>query len=137
MREIKFRTWDLEKKDMSYFGLIELACCDEYLFKPTEYPDSPFKPQTGKLVELMQYTGLKDKNGKEIYEGDVVECKVMRDDNLDYWMEKPPRYFVGWVESGSWGLKPREKSSFREMPFGLSLHWEVIGNIYGNPELLK
>lgn len=58
MREIKFRAWDTETKEMSYDFLSKnwLKVCVE----------SPY-------VELMQYTGMKDRNRKDVYEGDVVK----------------------------------------------------------------
>lgn len=62
MREIKFRAWDEEKKEMFY---------DEFF---VDSDGSPYwhSTQSDANVELMQYTGLKDKNGEEIYEFDYL-----------------------------------------------------------------
>lgn len=79
----------------------------------------------GETPIVMQYTGLKDKNGKEIYEGDIViigkslieEIKWLDESN---WIgEKCP--VNGWVNHGS---------IYKQKP-------EIIGNIYENPELLR
>jgi uncharacterized phage protein (TIGR01671 family) len=77
-----------------------------------------------KVETLGQYTGLKDKNGKEIYEGDIYH---MGDENI--------KYIVVWNDTGLTG-KQLGSSSYA----GLS-YWqkniEIIGNIYDNPELLS
>ena len=83
------------------------------------------------FVLLMQYTGLKDKNGKEIYEGDLIQFDQYTDDRKIYQVkydEYYARFLFDWwgtyYELYDTGFYPRE-------------HGEIIGNIYENSELLK
>jgi uncharacterized phage protein (TIGR01671 family) len=81
-------------------------------------------------IELMQYTGLKDKNGKEIYEGDILSRKKW---GLGGYHEDEERYLV---ESLDYYLDSGEV----DYHFGVHLwneYCEVIGNIYENPELIS
>lgn len=93
-------------------------------------------------VDLMQYTGLKDKNGEEIYEGDILECSDMEYLNQDD--------FTGTVaiEDCEFHLKDEKGKSIELWDdgsfdhFGLSLLQtneccKIIGNIYENPELIS
>ena len=110
-REIKFRAWQTEYKKMEYLGSIGRMI---NLYDSTWFDDNFFK--------LMQYTGLKDKNGKEIYEGDIIEFTVGKF-----------KAEVMWNDKGFWGIKCdvfcNDTLYFPET--------KVIGNIYENPELLE
>lgn len=155
-REIKFRAWDNKKKEwlcgyempnLGGFSIIGETILlgewskviDIFLFSRDGY-----KPDD---LRIMQFTGLKDNKGKDIYEGDIVG-QFEDEDNLDY-EEKPSKWLrvIEWNdEDGAWGVMNKEvmtsieklyeddwdedycfASDIREM--------EVIGNIYENPEL--
>ena len=115
MREIKFRAWDEVNSVMEYnVGIIDGTCVKQgYQWFSKENTVSKSEP--------MQYTGLKDKNGVEIYEGDIV---------------KWAKHSVGVVEEvqGCWSIR-KKKRVFKL--FGYLDEVEVIGNIYENEELLK
>lgn len=119
MREIKFRAWNGHKM---YYDDLTVVGPDIGLNRLLE--------KTGKIFNLMQYTGLKDKNGKEIYEGDLVEWKYVRT-----WHKNEVR----WVGGGFMVTTSGFKDDLNE-PLDLSLvsilSCEIIGNIYENPELL-
>jgi uncharacterized phage protein (TIGR01671 family) len=82
-------------------------------------------------LPLMQCTGLKDKNGKLIYEGDIL---IQKEENAG-----PTKKLVIWEEDGGYlGLKDLKKSFFGVVTFHrFGYTYEVIGNIYENPELLE
>lgn len=106
-REIKFRAWDTKQSkrlnEMVYFGLTDMD--GDLIVLSMSYIDSE--------TIVQQYTGLKDKSGKEIYEGDVVYLAGYG----DYEVEWP---FVQLYQS-AW-----------EDDIG-----DIKGNIYENPELLE
>ncbi|OHY53204.1 YopX family protein [Lacticaseibacillus paracasei] len=127
-REIKFRAWDnlencwYEPTFEGYRGKIE-----EIMLSPrgrltmrtmTELIDESMFPNR---FELMQYTGLKDNNGREIYEGDIVKNEYGKAMDIQY----DPR-------SAAFGVGDYY---FGTIGYGKTL--EVIGNIFENPELLE
>ena len=145
MRNIKFRFYDKENKTMNYCDLEDL-CEDDYWFDSetevwTALHDSNNEQE--KFV-AMQYTGLKDENGKEVYEGDIIEFSYdIFTGNFDTKVGKGIVEFI----FGAFYIKPYEiegekiKDIENEEWFLLySVNeddLEVIGNIYNNPELLE
>lgn len=130
MRDIRFRAWDTTNKEMHYsIGLPSDMKLNE----------SIKVVQAGGWI-LMQYTGLKDKNGKEIYEGDILATSNS-DPEYDIWDKEEHGYIsVYWNEEtagfscrGDWtpDLDGKDESIY-SMEFV-----EVIGNIYENKDLLK
>ena len=115
-REIKFRAWDKGKKE---FVDDVLITANKHGFLYQNDNKCEFSGEDRDII-LMQYTGLKDKNGKEIYEGDIVNENI-QDRNYKIIFENGG--FLGEAEDG------------HVLFFG-NKHVEVIGNIYENPELV-
>lgn len=123
-REIKFRAWNKIDKIMGDL----LALRDDTGMILMQKPHSTVYRLDPKDCEVMQYTGLKDKNGKEIYEGDITRDKNGSIGVVQYNSERA--YFEEVYLSGNRNFLPEE--SIME-----ALDLQVIGNIYENPELLK
>ena len=123
MREIKFRAWHKEEKIMGEVLGIDILH-KEIFFSNGDVDCCGFADL--KYIELMQYTGLKDKNNKEIYEGDIL---------LDRNNKKPYKVIF---KNGS--FRAEFEGDFEEHSFDLidvvAQGCEVVGNIYENPELL-
>ena len=83
-------------------------------------------------VEIMQYTWLKDKNGKEIYEGDILKYNFPYDGRLKH--ISPVTYLE---TQASFGLKDIYGNEIPLYRITANNYFEVVGNIYENPELLE
>lgn len=131
MRDIKFRAWDKKYEEM----INDIHISPEYDWLVLSDNDALAERDNrdrGKNQEyvLMQYTGLEDENGVEIYEGDVI--KIINDVSagryrVSYWGKEAAFMIID-------DFKPKS------MRLGIWFNTnkiEVIGNIYENPELLK
>lgn len=128
MREIRFRVWDRRNKTMQpvkYLrwlnndNIASIGCGDEKGYQERLRPRD---------CELMQFTGHEDKNGVEIYEGDIVKDLSVAINQVVFYSLQRAAFKIG---------ARGEKTQYdKQNPF-----WNdnclVIGNIYENPELLK
>ena len=154
MRKIKFRAWNIERRVMYNVG--DLTIRKEWigsnsvnkLDKIGDTIGMNYLNRDKVEFELMQFTGLKDKNGKGIFEGDVLKIKVEVEANQFQEFEPQPTIWqeitclIKWADNGAcfyldtikadkylknWGFYDIDNNSDRE----------IIGNIHENPELIK
>ncbi len=128
MREIKFRAWhdnqmwEVRAIDWDYKGKIISCHLENDKNSIKVYLDKKF----GDEVELMQYTELKDKNGKEIYEGDILFFEPFGKHNNDRIVKFKQGMFLGELVRNGYN------DAITSSDF-----YKVIGNIHENPELLE
>lgn len=125
MRELKFRAWSEEHKLFYYDAAIENG---EVVLLDYDFSFNGWNGVKAVIIDdaiIEQYTGLKDKNGKEIYEGDIVVNTYYDDGEM---------YKILWVDdSVAFGMESLDDMELYKLPLE-SL--EVIGNIHENAELL-
>lgn len=128
MREIKFRVWDKTFKMMLSPELVDIDFNEGKIEVTTDTLryEEVYTDEIKDFV-LMQYTNFKDKNGKEIYEGDILKIKIdVETINLYVKYDKGEYRLIG---ERKW-----ENSLYRYIDF---CNVEVIGNIYENEDLIK
>jgi len=144
MRELKFRVWDkLEKRfiypDKGYQGHYALTLDGKFY--------NLQNGSGGDEYTVQQYTELKDLNGVEIYEGDILKCPNTL--NISLYGEFSYREVIWKYDSFTWVLNSKRALMEFDVAFGsdgdfvdhssenLKITVEVVGNIFENPELLK
>mgnify|MGYP001593996406 CR=1 FL=1 len=145
MREIKFKVWHRENKKMFWFDLrwgTKQSMGAGWLSVLPDGHEREYGIDDKRLLidpedcEIMQFTGLKDKNGKEIYEGDIISL-VPVDHPLAIVkgvVRWHPELALFEVECYSYDAT---FTVYSKQVDGKNTNREVIGNIYSNPELLK
>ena len=128
MRTIKFRAWDESQQYMAYQGTPDLEAIQSFMH---HFGDK----------KLMQFTGLHDKNGKEIYTGDILQLKKLDGSVLLYKIFFVKGGFAFNTHQDDF-YKPQSEIYFYESTSDMQSSsfictLEIIGNIFENPELLE
>jgi len=129
MREIKFRAWIKEDKKMENVKTMDFTDKTIRCLKKNEFINAYLLRRVSfDDVELMQYTGLKDKNGKEIYENDLISCNKYKN-------------IVVFFENGCFKVK-YSKNDTTNVTCTLDTFLEkykckISGNVYENKNLLE
>ena len=141
MNDIKFRAWDKDYKYMNHKVMVGNVWDEENYHAHmiwVDRKDVDYECESGWMnfdensnIEIMQYTGLKDKNGVEIYEGDIVE-NASKDLKFQVVYEAPS-FNRKWIDDTS---KRYREHLTEPLAWNTYMICEVIGNIYENRKLL-
>lgn len=124
-RELKFRVWDNKLKEMNLFLKIENGE-DLMHFSCINTDKNRF--------EIMQFTGLSDANGKEIYEGDILEING----DFEQTTKCDPFIFEVVFNEGAFQIRQIHKeSTYQATMHEFIKFMKIVGNIYENHELLE
>lgn len=137
MREIKFRGWHIV--DGWVYGYYAVDDNGNHLIYGIDPDDGSWGAWIVEPDSVGQYTGLKDRNGKEIHEGDIVKA-IARYVTSDILLlaECKTKEIVGvveWDEGGWWCLKTQDEYLPKVGFYAVEEFVDVLGNVYENPEL--
>lgn len=132
-RDIKFRAWVRNYMvDVARIDFIDrYITWDDNQYDRCIPPNKCYETESFEEIDLMQYTGFNDNNGKEIYEGDIVKTKNFKHFNegdlKEVWLVVRNNGF--YIENKKFGWHLHDMA--------INEDWEIIGNVFKNPELLK
>ena len=126
-REIKFRVWDKVIEHMRY-GYFPVKVDDYYKIWSFHSKSGGFFSKSEDQFELMQYTGIKDSKGRDIYEGDIIKDKRENIHQI--------RFIDGFASFRAFYSNTGDNCALNQDWIN-TFEKIVIGNIYDNPELVK
>jgi uncharacterized phage protein (TIGR01671 family) len=138
MRELKFRVWNgmemIYDVTVGKFGTFYVNPSNNGLDEKDSASLTPFNTKYSNTIPVMQFTGLKDKNGKEIYEGDLFENFTSGISGIVEWSNELALFqTVQYIDGQEFTatIYSHQEGDFK------NTNRKVVGNIYENPELFE